>query len=224
MDEAQADGNISYIVTFGHRPAYSTGHHSGEVSLKEILDGLGDAHSKYVLNVNSHSHNYERSFPQHGVVHLTVGTGGKNLETDGACLWLICTQPDWSDFRAMHHGFAQLHFSKTGIEGSFICGPSETDRNDITCNPGEVVDSFTIGTPKQSLSAASHLSGYGISVKQAYDWLMANVDNPGLIFATAKQYGVTTAMLAEIVGYSVGIVRSYFAHYNLDSTELDGLV
>jgi Bacterial Ig domain/Calcineurin-like phosphoesterase/Purple acid Phosphatase, N-terminal domain len=147
MDAAQADGEINFIVTFGHRPAYSSGHHTGNSTLKDILDSLGDSHSKYVLNINGHSHNYERSFPQHRVIHLTVGTGGKGLEADGSCLWFTCTQPDWSDFRAMHNGITQLRFTKTGIQGSFICGPAEAGKDGITCNSGEVVDSFTIGTP-----------------------------------------------------------------------------
>jgi hypothetical protein len=147
MDAAQADANINFIVTFGHRTAYSSGHHNGNSTLKGILDGLGDGHSKYVLNVNGHSHNYERSFPQHGVTHLTVGTGGKSLEIDGSCLWLTCTQPDWSDFRAMYLGYEQLHFTKTGIQGSFICGPAVSGQNDISCSLGAVADSFTLGTP-----------------------------------------------------------------------------
>src|SRR4029078_10211880 len=47
MDAAQADPAITFIVTFGHRPAYSSGHHSGETELKAYLDALGDTHSKY---------------------------------------------------------------------------------------------------------------------------------------------------------------------------------
>jgi Calcineurin-like phosphoesterase len=62
MDEAQADPNIKFIVTFGHRPAYSSGHHPGSSTLKGILDGFGDTCSKYVLNINGHSHDYERTY------------------------------------------------------------------------------------------------------------------------------------------------------------------
>jgi hypothetical protein len=92
MEAAQAPGsNITFIVTFGHRPAYTSGHHTPDAALKGILDALGDSHGKFVLNVNGHSHNYERSYPQHGVVHVTVGTGGRNLEQDGICLWRECT-------------------------------------------------------------------------------------------------------------------------------------
>ena len=57
---AQADPSIKFIVTFGHRPAYSTGFHQGETDLAGMLNTLGDRYSKYVLNLNGHSHDYER--------------------------------------------------------------------------------------------------------------------------------------------------------------------
>lgn len=146
MDEAQADPAIRFIVTFGHRPAYSSGSHAGETLLMGYLDALGDSHSKYVLNVNGHSHNYERSHPQHGVVHLTVGTGG-SLAQSGTCLWLTCTQPAWSAFRAMRLGPVVLTFTDTAIEGQFLCGPVGNGTNDVDCTYGSVVDYFAIGAP-----------------------------------------------------------------------------
>jgi hypothetical protein len=145
MDAAQTDKNIDFIVTFGHRPAYSSGFHPGESILKTILNTLGDKHNKYVLNINGHSHNYERSLVQHGVIHVTSGTGGASLEVVGSCLWAICKKPDWSSYRAMHHGITRLNFTKTGIHGTFICGPAEVAKNDIACKPGDIVDTFAIG-------------------------------------------------------------------------------
>lgn len=149
MDEAQGISAIDFIVTFSHRPAYSSGHHAGATTLKTILDALGGAsHNKYVLHINGHSHDYERFFSQHGVVHITAGTGGSTLETDAtSCLWRVCPQPPETAFRAMHHGILRLKFSDTGIEGKFICGPAQSAKNDITCNSGDIVDSFSIGTP-----------------------------------------------------------------------------
>ena len=146
MAQAQADTNIQYIVTFVHQPAYSSGHYTGSANLKAILDALGDRHNKYVLNLNSHSRNYERSHPQHGVVHVTAGIGGSNFQQDGSCLWLTCAQPSWSAFRAMHHGALKLHFTASAIEGSFICGPAGGGINDVNCIKGSVVDSFSIAS------------------------------------------------------------------------------
>jgi hypothetical protein len=151
MDQAQADPAITFIVTFGHRPAYSSGYHPGESSLATILDGLGATHSKYVLNLNGHSHDYERSYPQHGVTHLTVGVGGADLEqSSGSCLWMGgCPPPSWSAYRAMHHAAVQLHVTASAIEVTAFCGPaggSGSNVNDVTCTQGSVMDSFVIGT------------------------------------------------------------------------------
>ncbi len=154
MGKAQADSNIKFIVTMAHRAAYSSGHFTGSVQLKEILNALGDRYSKYALNLNAHSTNYERSLPQHGVVHITAGTGGSNLKQDGDCLWLTCAKPEWSAFRTMHHGALKLNFTASNIQGSFICGPSGGGKNDINCAQGSVMDSFTI-TPSAPIAKPS---------------------------------------------------------------------
>src|SRR5260221_2199551 len=151
MDDAQANPALSYIVTFGHRPGYSSGHHQGDPRYQSRLDGLASGHPKYVLNLNGHSHDYERTSPQSGVVHVTIGTGGFDLEQDGACLWAQpcdgtcpCPPPASSAFRAMRWGPLRLHFTASGIEGSFICGPAGGGENDVSCTEGSVVDSLTI--------------------------------------------------------------------------------
>ena len=158
MAQAQADPDIKYIVTFAHQPAYSSGHYTGSATLRGMLDTLGDTHSKYVLNVNAHSVNYERSHPQHGVVHITAGMGGANLEQDDSCLWLTCSQPSWSAYRAMHQGALKLHFTGSGIEGSFICGPAGGGSNDVNCTKGSVVDKFMIGSPAVAPSESNSLA------------------------------------------------------------------
>ncbi len=145
MAQAQSDSKIKFIVTFVHRPAYSSGHYAGSGILKNMLNALGDRYNKYVLNVSSHSANYERSLPQHGVVHVTAGTGGRNLMQDGSCLWLTCAKPEWSAYRAMHLGALKLNFTATGIAGAFICGPVGGGMNDVECKKGDVIDKFTIG-------------------------------------------------------------------------------
>jgi parallel beta-helix repeat protein len=149
MDQAQADPQIRFIVTFGHRPGYSSGYH-GDDGIRAHLDALGATHSKYVLNLNGHSHDYERSFPQSGVVHITAGTGGSDLEpVPGTCVWGGgCPAPAWSAFRAMHFASVRLRFTAGGILGEAICGPSDPE-SDITCTPGTILDRFVIGTLDQ---------------------------------------------------------------------------
>ena len=147
MDQAQADPSIHFIVTFGHRPAYSSGYHAGSASLSAILDTLGAHHDKYVLNLTGHSHDYERSTPRSGVTHVTVGIGGSTLEpASGTCEWTGgCPAPAWCAYRAFHHGALRLTFDANQIRGDVLCGPAAS-QDDITCTPGSVFDSFTIGT------------------------------------------------------------------------------
>ena len=153
MDQAQADPTIRFIVTYGHRPAYSSGHHPGDATLASYLDALGSTHTKYVLNLNGHSHDYERTKPQHGVTHVTAGIGGATLEEDpsGSCLYDGgCPAPAWSAFRAYHHGAVRLTVSAASIHGEAICGPagdSGSNLNDVTCAVGDAFDSFVIGSP-----------------------------------------------------------------------------
>jgi len=145
MDQAQATSSIHFIVTFGHRPAYSTGVHPGSPALKAILDSLGAHHSKYVLNLNGHCHDYERTTPQFGVTHITVGIGGATLEpVSGACPWAGgCPPPLWSVVRAFHHGALRLTFGPSGIRGDVLCGPAAT-YDDITCTEGALFDTFML--------------------------------------------------------------------------------
>jgi parallel beta-helix repeat protein len=135
---AQSNSSIHFIVTFGHRPAYSTGFHPGETDLAGVLNTLGDRYSKYVLNLNGHSHDYERFQPIHGVTHVTVAGGGASLE------------PPWSStdsrtaFRAMHLEHLRVDVASTGMRLDALCGPP-TVADDISCVQGSVIDSYTIG-------------------------------------------------------------------------------
>ena len=137
--EAQNDPSIHFIVTYGHRPAFSTGFHTGSTDLVPILNGFGDKYSKYQLNINGHSHDYERFQPIHGVTHVTAGGGGAALE------------PPWSGtdqrtvFRAMHLEHLRVDVTSDGMRIQAICGPPTT-QDDITCVQGSVIDSFTLGT------------------------------------------------------------------------------
>ena len=71
------------------------------------------------------------------------------------------------------------------------------------------------------MKAAEYLALYNVTVKQANDFIMSNLNNLGLIVTTAKQYGVTNAMLAEIVNVDVNVVKDYLTQHNFNSTELD---
>lgn len=148
--QAQRDPALAFVVTAGHRPAYSSGREGGDPRLRRILDGFGARYSKYVLNLNGHSHVYERTKPQAHVVHITAGIGGGALEhARTACLWPDCTPPPFTAFRAIHHGFLRLVVSPESIRVEAMCGVPSIANNDIRCGEGEIMDQLTIARPRR---------------------------------------------------------------------------
>jgi len=202
MAQAQTDQNIKFIATFGHQPAYSSGHYTGSTTLQGILNTLGDTYSKYVLNINAHSNNYERSLPQHGVTHITAGTGGANLTQDGTCLWLTCAKPAWSAFRAMHLGALKLRFTNSSIEGSFICGPTGGGKNDVNCTQGSVMDTFTIASTTVTVAPSASNSVTLPTVSTAAVVTAAATTTTNLIVNPGFESGAT------IWSASSGIIQS----------------
>jgi hypothetical protein len=140
MAAAQRDRRIRFIVTFGHRPAYSTGYHPGDELLASILDGLGDRFSKYVLNLNGHSHDYERYRPIHHVVHITAGGGGADLEP-----WSK-GKDSRTAFRALHLEHLRVDVNARRMRIEAVCGPQTSDQ-DFSCRVGKVIDTTTILAP-----------------------------------------------------------------------------
>jgi hypothetical protein len=159
FEAAEADSRIRFVVTAGHRPAYSSGHHGGDPQLRAILDGFGRRYKKYVLNLNGHSHVYERTKPQEHVVHITAGMGGGALEHAAtACLWDACKVPAFTAFRAIHYGFLKISAQPDQLSVEAICGPSSPGNEDIHCADGEIIDSTTIpagGAPTEPLARHS---------------------------------------------------------------------
>jgi len=152
MSAAQADPNIQFIITYGHRPVYGS-RVTPDATWQGWFNGLGDQFNKYVLHFCGHSHYYERTYPQHGVVHVIDGaaTGGMNT---GDCvpLYTICPPPAWSAFRGQRWGFVKLHITANKIEGCYVCGPPGGGTNDVNCNEGEAIDAFTVVGPQGDLS------------------------------------------------------------------------
>ena len=204
MDVAQVDPAIDFIVTFGHRPAFSSGNHPGESTLRNALAALAVGHPKYVLNLNGHSHDYERSYPQVGVTHVTAGTGGASLENTGipACDWVGgCPAPPWSAYRAMHHVILKLHFTATTIEGTAYCGPAEITRDDMVCQEGTILDTFTI-QPTLGLGPAGAPSP---PAARAWVWPTV-VQSSGTLSFVSTRDGPATVELFDLAGRRVAEV------------------
>lgn len=142
---AQADGALRFIVTAGHRPAYSSGHHGGDPQLRAILDGFGKRFGKYVLNLSGHTHAYERTKPQGHVVHVTAGIGGGALEHAAtSCRWADCKPPAFSAFRAIHHGFLKLTVRADAIAIEAVCAGATSAEDSLRCGDGEMMDQAVI--------------------------------------------------------------------------------
>jgi hypothetical protein len=142
---AQANPALRFIVTAGHRPAYSSGEHDGKPQIRAILDDFGARFGKYVLNLNGHSHNYERTKPQARVVHVTAGIGGGPLAPPAtACKFPDCKAPPWVAFRAVHHGFVKLTVRADGIVVEAICAGASPAEDSVRCGDGEILDTALI--------------------------------------------------------------------------------
>ena len=140
MADAQADSAITFIITFGHRPAWSSGaDHGGESSLASRMAALHAAYPKYLLSLQAHTHHYERTDPaQTGGILFVDGSGG------GSSLGgLQPTQPGWSAYRINHLHHVRVHVQEDRIDGYAICGPDGSGSTDA-CDQGAVIDSFTV--------------------------------------------------------------------------------
>jgi hypothetical protein len=145
MAQAQADPNISFIVTTGHRPAYTSLGSAVDTTLKTAIDKLGDKYSpaaqaggKYVLNIAHHVHGGEVFSPQHGVVQITNGGGG----TEEANL---LNPTAGSLFRTSHFEHLRVTATDSTMKIDMICGPvwpPQPTRD--ACTQGSVVYSTTL--------------------------------------------------------------------------------
>ena len=145
MAAAENDPNVSFIVTYGHRPAYSSGASQIAPKLQTAINALGDKYSpaarpdgKYVLNVNHHVHGGEAFSPQHGVYHATDGGGGHEefgyTQTAAGSLW-----------KTGHPEHLRVTVTGTTMKLEFVCGPVfALNPNYQPCTEGSVLFTETI--------------------------------------------------------------------------------
>ncbi len=142
MAAAQADPAIAFIVTFGHRPSWSSGSdHGGDATLAGYQATLRGKYSKYVLNLQAHSHHYERSDPAqtNGIVHIVSGGGGATVGGLGSA-------PAWAVYRINHLQHMKIRVTADRMEGYVICGPPGAGATQ-TCTEGAIIDQWTILAP-----------------------------------------------------------------------------
>jgi hypothetical protein len=143
MAAAQSDPAIQFIVTYGHRPPWSSGaDHSGDGTLAGYMRDLHVKYAKYALNITGHSHHYERSIPSQtdGLLHIIGPGGGSTLGG------LASTQPSWSAYRINHLQHVRIFIGSDRIVGYCLCGPAGSGNTD-NCTQGTVIDTWTIMAP-----------------------------------------------------------------------------
>jgi hypothetical protein len=141
FDAAERDPQLAFVVTVGHRTAFSSGPDSGDVRLRRMLDGFGARSRKYVLDLSGHGGAYERTKAVAHVVHIVTGTGAADLDhADTPCFWPECTMPDFMAFRAIHHAFLKLSVRPTALAVEAFCGATTPGHDDIHCTEGDIFD------------------------------------------------------------------------------------
>ncbi len=72
------------------------------------------------------------------------------------------------------------------------------------------------------MTAQQHLAQFGVTVDQAREFILNNLDNLSYLLSVCQQFGVTNSMLAEIYGgVTSADVINYFSANGLDSSLLD---
>ncbi len=159
FSDAQNNPNIRFIVTFGHRSAYtSTSRRSpGDLDIRIILNDFRANHSKYVLDLSGHNQQYERYQPDNGMTYIVNSPTGSYYHEG----WESPDKPDDCAFRVIHYSILVLDFSKNAIRGRLLCSVHCMKSNDpdympleenVCDEPGMVMDSFKINCLKKRSS------------------------------------------------------------------------
>jgi hypothetical protein len=150
FSDAQNNNKISFIITFGHRSAYTSTYRRspGEMDLRTMLNRLHSQYPKYKLDLSGHNHQYERYKLQDNMTYIVNSSTGSYYHEG----WTSPVKPLDCAFRAIHYGVTVLDISETYIYGHFDCSVNATNPDPVykpleekVCNkPGEIIDSFTI--------------------------------------------------------------------------------
>lgn len=72
-----------------------------------------------------------------------------------------------------------------------------------------------------SQTAKDVLQSYGLGVADAAAFINSNLQNPQVIFDTAKKFGITNQHLSEITGYPTNVIQSFWLAHGLQPALLD---
>lgn len=113
----------SWLIAVMHHPAFSSGEHGSEDSVRRSWAPLFARHG-LDLALSGHDHNYERTKPQNGVTYIVSGGGGAELRDVGRSSFTAAS--------AKRHHFVDLTAYADRLEGRAV------DKD------GKVFDTFVI--------------------------------------------------------------------------------
>jgi hypothetical protein len=172
MAAAQANPNIDFIVSYGHRPAYTSLSSQIDTDIRTAVNNLAVKYSptaahpagKYILNIAHHVHGEEVFKPINGLVNITDGGGGAGLVTYDK------TPDPNSIFRLQHTGILSSTYDANAhtMKVSMLCGPVIPGSGKDTCTYGSVVFSqtFTSATPPTPVPGVTTALSDGVSSVQ----------------------------------------------------------
>lgn len=77
VQKQMTESGEAWKIPYFHHPLYSSGErHGSNLPLRRILEPIFLEHGVTVVFAG-HDHFYERTTPQHGIVHFVVGSGGQ---------------------------------------------------------------------------------------------------------------------------------------------------
>jgi 3',5'-cyclic AMP phosphodiesterase CpdA len=83
LQKVLSESKSTWKIVFGHHPLYSPpGSHRISTTLQKLLEPILVRNGVNIY-IAGHNHFYARMKPQHGIIHLTTGGGGRHIKTPG---------------------------------------------------------------------------------------------------------------------------------------------
>jgi len=144
MANAQADNTVDFIVTYGHRPPYTSSSEGPDLNIRSTLNFLANKYSprtdnpngKYVINYGHHAHDEEVIGPVNGLTHIINAAGGQGFTN------FTNVDPN-SVFRMQHFAVVKTNYSASqhSLDVHILCGAEYTTIK-YNCSYGQEVYSL----------------------------------------------------------------------------------
>lgn len=107
LARARAQAGTKWIVAYGHRPPYSSGRHGSDLRVRALFEPVFERY-RVAVAFWGHDHDYERTRPMRGTVHVVTGGGGVWLGQVG--------QSDFTAFSRSTYQFVEVAVTDEALE------------------------------------------------------------------------------------------------------------